>query len=179
MAGETSSKVAAVMATSAAALSLAALLRKPVAASGEQLNIPPELIELLVAWAQVTDQINNEVAQILANLPADGAAIQGYPPNCPSVTTSTKRALVANNAMQLSDMPIPDGFALVIKAHPLNAVGSLIFVGRGQAEAINPDLAWPLVPNESVSYFVKNANALYVSSNIVGSTVVFTAEQRS
>jgi hypothetical protein len=178
MAGETSSKVAAVMATSAAALSLAALLKQPVAASGQQLNIPPELIELLVAWAQVTDQINSEVAQILANLPG-GGAIQGYPPNCPSVTTSTKRALVANNAMQLSDMPIPDGFALVIKAHPLNAVGSLIFVGRGQAEAINPDLAWPLVPNESVSYFVKNANALYVSSNIVGSTVVFTAEQRS
>ncbi|GAJ25123.1 unnamed protein product, partial [marine sediment metagenome] len=87
---------------------------------------------------------------------------------CPAVAT----------AYQVPDMEIPDGMSLAIKSSPVNALGSLIFVARTPAECTNPNSAWPLIQNESITYQVKNAGAFFVSTNIAGSITIFTAEQR-
>jgi hypothetical protein len=106
-------------------------------------------------------------------------------PNCVSIRV-VRLLVPAFNALapaprwvQLPDLLVPDEYDLKIKAWPTNGVGSLIYVARSSGDAINPDAAWPLMPNEVVEYGVDNAKALFVSASGNGLFVVISAEQRS
>jgi hypothetical protein len=66
--------------------------------------------------------------------------------------------------------------SLVIKSHPINAIGTIVLVATNQAEAISAN-AWPLIPGETVSYQVTDAYNIWVSANVPGAIVVFTVEQ--
>ncbi|KKL08912.1 hypothetical protein LCGC14_2571120 [marine sediment metagenome] len=158
--------------------------KRAQAAPGDGLlKLDEQTMALLIAMAQTTADIEQLVSQILGGLGGDDGPIslqvKGWPPNAEGVRTFVVVCAVVNRAYEASDMVIPDGMSLVIKASPNNAVGSLIYVAKSPAESINPNSSWPLVQNESISYQVKNANAFHVSTNVANSVAVFTAEQRS
>jgi hypothetical protein len=68
---------------------------------------------------------------------------------------------------------------LLIKAWSVNPILSLVYVAETPANAVNVDLAWPLMPNEVVRWKLKNAEALYVSATVPACWVTISAEQRS
>jgi hypothetical protein len=100
-----------------------------------------------------------------------------YPPNVLGFRTITVVCQVANQAYPcLEHLKVPDGMSLVIKSHPINAIGTIVLVATNQAEAISAN-AWPLIPGETVSYQVTDAYNIWVSANVPGAIVVFTVEQ--
>lgn len=182
--GDKASKTAVVVSTAAAIAAGLAWLKsgKAAQAAPGELQIPEELMQLLIAIAGDVERIDKTTLQsILDAIKAISLNIQvqGWPPNAEGSRSFAVLCVAVATAYPASDMVIPDGMSLAIKASPLNAVGSLIFVARTPAECLNPNSAWPLIPNESITYQVKNADAYQVSTNIAGSIAVFTAEQRS
>jgi hypothetical protein len=100
-----------------------------------------------------------------------------YPPNVLGFRTITVICQVANQAYQcLEHLYPPEGMSLVIKSHPINAIGTIVLVATNQAEAVSLN-AWPLIPGETVSYQMKDAYSVWVSANVAGAIVVFTVEQ--
>lgn len=81
--------------------------------------------------------------------------------------------------VRLPDLEVPDGMYLLVKAWSVNPPLSLVYVAETPANAVNVDLAWPLMPNEVVRWKVKNAEALYVSATVAACWVTISAEQRS
>ena len=176
--------VAAGMSTGAAIMAVLAWLasarRAEAAPPGEIPELPEELVHLIIAIAASADAVDQNTRDIIDAIKAltlEGGI--GWPPNADGTRSFAILCVLANTAYPAPDMEIPDGMALAIKAWPLNAVGSLIFVARTPAEATNVNSSWPLIPNESITYHVKNANRFHVSSNVAGSIAIFTAEQRS
>jgi len=175
-----SSKVAAGMSTAAAIMAALAWLKSGKAEAAPPGTIPEELMQLVIAIADSAQKVDENTLATVAAIQAlmlEGGL--GWPPNAKGTRSFSILCVAAATPYQASDMEIPDGMALAIKASPLNAVGSLIFVARTPAECTNPNSAWPLVFNEAITYYVKNANVIYVSTNIAGSIAIFTAEQRS
>lgn len=178
------SKLAVVLSAVAAAGGWAAFLKantQSVAAAGGPVTLDPAILDLLTAWAQTTEDIDSVLAQILADLPGSpaGGTVYQYPPNLANVTTSSVQVQLLTVPVRMPDIIIPDGMELVIKASPLNAVGSLIYVARSQADAGNVNASWPLMPNEPISYKVKDANIFWIGSNVIGSIAFYTVEQQS
>jgi len=181
--GDKASKTAAVMSTAAAIAAALAWLRsgKAEAAPGVP-QIPEELMQLVVAIATDVNHIDKTTLQNILGAIARislNIQVQGWPPNAEGTRSFAILCAAAATPYRAFDMEIPDGMSLGIKASPLNAVGSLIYVAKTPAECINPNSAWPLILNESITYQVKNANAFHVSTNIAGSIAIFTVEQRS
>lgn len=182
--GDKASRTAAVMSTAAAIAAGLAWLRsgKAAQAAPGELQIPEELMQLVMAIATDVDHIDKTTLQNILDAIAGirlNILVQGWPPNTEGSRAFAVLCVAAATPYRASDLVIPDGMSLAIKSSPLNAVGSLIFVAKTPAECTNPNSAWPLIPNESITYQVKNANAYHVSTNIAGSIAIFTAEQRS
>ena len=118
-----------------------------------------------------------QIRELLKQLvkPGSGSAL-AYPANTNYIQVMRYTITAANFPYKGPEMTIPDGFNLVIKAAPTNAIGAYIFVGETAAACLNINSSWPLVPNETISYAVKNANKIYVSGS-VGDAVLFTAEK--
>ncbi len=180
------SQTAVTISVGAAVVAAIALLQKraQAAAPGQVFNLDEETMKLLIAIAQASGNIDTNTLAALAKLQdiIDKIGVgggQGWPPNTNGTRTFAVLCPAAATPYPVPDMEIPDGMALLIKNSPANAVAALIFVAKTPAECTNPNSSWPLVWNESIPYLVKNANAFYVSTNIAGSIVVFTAEQRS
>jgi hypothetical protein len=101
----------------------------------------------------------------------------GYPANLPTIAVMRITCLAANTPYQGPPMLVPDGFALVIKSSPDNALGGRIYVAGNGADCINPNSAWPLVQNEAVAYYIQDARNLWVSSDTALNWVLFTVEK--
>ena len=162
--------------TAAIAAALAWINSKKAAPPGE-LVIPKEFWDLIIAIAASAGTIDDSIQQVIHELSTLAINVQGWPPNVRHIRTFTIVCAAAGQAYQGSPMTIPSGISLVIKANPINAVGSLIYVATTAAESTNPNSSYPLVPNESVGYALQNAEDIYVSSNIAGSIAIFSAEQ--
>ena len=108
----------------------------------------------------------------------DTSRIKAFPANTNTINVQRIQVTVAATAYQGPDMSVEDGFALVIKSDPTNAAAGLIYVGSSASTCLNPNTAWALVLNESVAYFITNANQVYVSGNSAGDNVLFTIEKR-
>lgn len=166
--------ILAVSTVSAITSGLAWLNSNKVNASpGGTLTIPPELMELLIAIAKSEQDITDAIKGIQL-----GGFGQGWPPNADSVVTMAVACTQVNQPYPAPDMPVPDGMALTIKSSPVNAVASLVYVSKSRGEVFNPMSAWPLIRNESIPYFIKNAKGLWVGSNVPGSIALFTVERR-
>jgi hypothetical protein len=169
---------AGVMSTAAAIGAAALLLKQQKAGASEPpFTLPPELMELLIA--QTADIA--AIAQWLATyVPGTPGSNQGYPPNCDYPYTGKYDFPVAFVAQRLPWVEIPDDFALVIKAYPTNPAGSLVLVGRTASDALSINSGWPLVPNESIAYRIKQAEDLWVASTVgaVPNAVIWTVELR-
>lgn len=176
------SKTAIVVSTGAAIAAGLAWLRsgkKVQAAPGENgAPFPDELMQLIIAIASDVQRMDLQNILDAINGISLNLQVQGWPPNVIGSRTVAVVCAQPSTSYNLSDMEIPDGMSLVIKAAPGNAIGSLIYVARTPAESTNPFSSWPLIPNEAISYLVKNAESYYVSTNVAGSVAIYTAEQR-
>jgi hypothetical protein len=153
--------------------------------NGGQLVIPSSLMDLLSAWAQSTDDINSAVAQILAALPNLGGGggtipvtVQGYPANADQVDSGQMTVSITLPA-SLPNLLIPDDFAIVVKAFASNPAGSYILCAGSKSGASGLATAYPLSPNDSISYRVKNASSIWVMATAGPAWVNWTVEQRS
>ncbi len=84
-------------------------------------------------------------------------------------------ALPAAGGTQLPDIPIPNGFALVIKATPGNA--GLVYYAINSANTNVATLRGTLAAGDSVSLYISNANLVWVAGSIAGQNVDITVEQ--
>jgi hypothetical protein len=126
---------------------------------------------------QLLAQIRDLLTDIRSKTPV-GAHL-AYPKNTAAVQVLRVPVLVANRAYQCPELSIPDGMALVIKAAPYNNAAGYIRVGQTAAECLNINSSFPLVPNESISLYIVNANKLYFSGTVTGDFVYFLVETRS
>jgi hypothetical protein len=171
-------RLTAVMSTTSAIAVLMSFLTKRAEASSDIVSLDDATLRLLAAMAVSIDNIDNDadlLADILSaiqNLSISGA---GIAPNNRTIYNSTVVGVVAVKAYQFPDLVIPEQRALVIKGYPLN--GGLSYIGRSAAECTNWQQAWPLRPNESIAYNIKNAKELWVSFQVANESVVFTVEQ--
>jgi hypothetical protein len=101
-----------------------------------------------------------------------------YPPNADYPLSGRIQLVAARSPMNLPNVAIPDGFEIAIKSWPANPVGGYINVGKSRADVLNQDESWPLIPNESISYGVKDAKELWVSATAGPAWVCWTVEQR-
>jgi len=146
------------------------------------LILPEEVIQLLMAMAATSEETKATVQSILDALqPANGGGIQAWPSNANSIT-ALRVAIAPAAGVQLPAIYIPGGMTLAIKAYALNA--AWLWVGASLAEAANVNQAFPLMPNEVVTYQVENADQIYVSAMTpagvptAGCFVCLTVEQR-
>lgn len=125
---------------------------------------PDEVVQLICAIAATSEEIKTSVQAILDALPTDGngGIIQGgWPPNANSIT-ALRVAINPANGVQMPSIYIPSGMTLAIKAWALNA--AWLWVGASIAEARNINQAFPLLPNEIVTYQVENADQIYIAA---------------
>jgi hypothetical protein len=176
MPGENDARAAAGFSAAAAIAAAIALLRKPV---GGETVIPEEVIQLLIAIAGSSEDILAKAQEILEALGTGGG--QGWPANTDSIT-GLRVAITPATGAQLPSIIIPSGMAIVIKAWALNP--AWLFVGPTPGEAGNINQSFPLLPSETVSYFVENADEIYVSAMTPGGVptlgcfACLTVEQR-
>jgi hypothetical protein len=183
MAGENEAKAAAGFSAAAAIAAVLTWLNSRKVAAGEAV-IPDEVIQLLVAIAASSDSIDGRVQQILSALATGdggGGIAQGWPPNANSIT-GLRVSINPAAGMQLPTIVIPSGMALVIKAWVLNP--AWLFIGPSIGEVSNINQSFPLLPSETVSYFVEDAHQVYVSARtplgapVGGCYACLTVEQR-
>jgi len=175
---------AAVAVSIGAAIAAAyALLQKRVnAAPGQVVALDDATMNLLLAIAQASGNIDSntlsaldKLQEIIDKLSAGGA--QGWPPNTDSIQTIRVICAAANRAYRLPDMVIPDGFAVVIAAWPLNA--NLIYIGGDQSAATNPNSVDAIAAGGLRTFAVQNAKCIWISALAAGDSVTLAAEKRS
>jgi hypothetical protein len=135
---------------------------------------PQEVIDLINA-------LNEGMALSLADLNdiitlLQKPPIPAYPPNADYAQIIIVNCQVANQAYPVPDFPVPDDFDIIVKAHPANPVGTLLFSSTQSAP--NPQMAYPHVPNEAKSYRLKSTGGLWVFSPVAGNQAVIAVEQR-
>lgn len=164
----------------ASALILLQSMKTGVAASGGNLNIPPELLELLIAMAaDVSDIDVVRLPEILEALKAIAINVRGWPENADFISSFRSDLIVANVAIQMEDLEVPDGFVLTVKADPGNPVPpAVIRIASSQADAQNANSSFPLVANEFKDWPIKNAKQLWVSASAVPAAVICSTVRR-
>lgn len=158
------------MATAIGVALLALRKRKDTDIPGEYLvHLDEETLQLLIALAAAVEGIKETVEGL-------DFGVQGFPPNCTSFVTFQVPVL-ALTPRQLPNFEIPEGFSLVVKSHPNNPVGTIMYVARSGPDVQNFASGWPLVVQESLGLAVTNSNAIWVSAT-VGSVLCCVVEQR-
>jgi len=171
--------------TTATALASAVLLLQSMktgveASAGGNLNIPPELLELLIAMAaDVSDIDIVRLPEILEALKAISLNVKGWPENGDFISSFRTQLLAANVGQQMEDLEVPDGFVLTVKADPGNpAPPAVIRIASSQADSQNPNSSYPLIQNEFRDWPIKNAKQLYVSASAIPAWVICSAVRR-
>jgi len=139
-------------------------------------ELPQELWNLLISIAQSLDNIDIDTDKVINALEGSSINFQGWPPNADSVQTIRVICPVANRAYQLPDMPIPEGFSLVIAAWPLNV--NLIYIGEDQAAATNANRVDALAAGGLRTLAIYNAKLIWVSALAAGDSVTLISEKR-
>jgi hypothetical protein len=101
-----------------------------------------------------------------------------YPLNADYPQSGRIQLVAARSPTNLPSLTIPDGFEIAIKSWPANPAGGYINVGKSRADVLNQDESWPLIPNESITYRIKNASEIWVSATAGPAWVCWTVEQR-
>lgn len=179
MAGENEHAKAAALGSFAATVAAVAAWLNSRKVAGGDFVLPDEVIQLLIAWAGTTDDIKSLVTDILNAMNGGGGG--GWPPNADAIT-SLRVAITPATGVQLPSIIIPSGMAIVIKAYALNP--AWLWVGASEAECGQVNQAFPLLPNEIVSYQVEDANQIYIAAMTPGGVATagcfacLTVEQR-
>jgi len=147
--------------------------------NGEVFSLDQATMDLLVAMAQTSADLEELVNQIRSSLGVgEGVTlqVQGYPPNADGIISGRVLIAAVNAPYQLPDIVIPDDMHIQIKGWPTNA--GIIYVAGLRTSATNINQVWPLLANEAVGYREKNANSIFVSGTVAGDWAVYTVEQR-
>ena len=167
-------KTAAGMSTAAAVFSALAWLK---AGSAQAAGIPNELMELIIALAQSSEELEATTRAILEAL-ANG---MGWPEN--TETGVALRVTIPIGGIQIPSIPVPSGMAVLVSAWPLNP--GWVHVAFSLPGCVSVEQSYPLLPGQNVSYAVKNADAIYVGglaggggAPIAGCFANVTVEQR-
>jgi len=183
-------KAGVVLAGAALVASAISLAKNRIAkaAPGENgpVTLDEETMQLLIAMAQTSAEIEQLVAQVLGMEPGQpgqlSLQVAGYPPNTESMIATRVQVPVLGRHYRLPDIAVPDDFLLQLKGWPTN-LGTL-YVGNSQGTVTNINQVWPLLPNEAIGYRVKNARELYVAgiappagASVIGDWLVITVEQ--
>jgi hypothetical protein len=148
-----------------------ALSRQKVASGGNTVSLDAATTALLEAIA--TGQ--SAILDAITNLNLSGLVVSNVP-NADDITCGRAQVAALNAAVALPDVVIPDDMEIQLKGWPTN--GGLIYVARSAPQAINVMSVWPLLPNETIGYRIKNLNLLYFSGTQVGDWVTWTVEHR-
>ena len=181
--GRNAGKAAIVVSSGAAIAAAAAWLssRKAAAKENGEVTIPAELMELIIAIAQSVDNVDQDMDTLISALTGQDVNIQvqGYVSNTETITANIVQCPVANTAVQLPYIPVPDDMQLFIKAiGPFGPNPGWIRIAGSAGECVNATQSFPLLPNETVGYRVKNAEALFISATVANCFVAITVEQR-
>jgi hypothetical protein len=180
----------ALFATSALAAifsAVAAFKNSAKAAGNAVVSLPEEVLNL---WAAIADGI----AAILIKLDDIITAIKsiqitggnggititgGYPDNNNGITATFVQCPQAQPlSYQLPPIAIPKGRSLDILArNPAGANVGVIWISFSQVGAQGNLQARPLIGNATISYNVKNANAIWIGATVPGEGVYLTVEQ--
>lgn len=140
-------------------------------------------MQLLVAMAENGADISRLLQTILKVTETGEAGpitVQGYPDNADSIEAGRVVINALDTGVQFPDVVVPNGMALLVKGFPRN--GNLLFIGKSQNASININQSYPLLPNENVRYYIKNASALWVAGitgfSNVNDSIVLTVEQK-
>lgn len=79
------------------------------------------------------------------------------------------------DATRLPDVPIPDGFSVVIRG--LQANTSAVRIAGIRADALTTNKNYPIQPGEIVRYFIQNLSAVWIGISTGGDGVAWTVEQ--
>lgn len=96
-------------------------------------------------------------------------------PNRNAWAHGQQRCAVPGTAVQLPNVPVPDGFALAIRAIPGNTDN--IFLGNSQANAQNPALRLTFARGTGPSLYITNANLVWLDAVVVGEGIDYWVEQ--
>jgi len=174
----TSAKTAAVMSTGAAIMAALAWLNSRKVEAAPPGTIPEELMNLVIAMAAHADSIDQDLDEVISAI--KGISLEGglgWPQNANAIT-SLRVAINPATGVQMPDIVIPSGMALVIMAWPLNP--AWLQVGGSIAEASNINQSFPLMPTGIVGYQIENANQIYIAAAgaVAGCFACLTVEQR-
>ncbi len=164
---DSASKVAATMSTVAAIA--AALAWGKTAEAAKPGQIPPALMDLIMAMAQNLADIEEAIRGL-------SISTQGWVPNASGIRSTRVVCPTALQGYNLPDISVPEDMQLLIKGWPANF--GLIYVGESLGTAGNINQIWPLLPNENVGYRITNANLIWVSAVLANDSAVCTVEQR-
>lgn len=166
---DTSHRYANVTSTAAAITALAAFLRSGQAVAAG--NLPPELMELIVAMA---GDLNKIVEFIGTFSPEQQLIIEAVVPSYRTVNNVRVDLPGPGGSVRFPPMVVPAGIQIKIKAGWNNA--GIVYIANSGPAAQNPYAAETLVRNEFTTYYVKNAEDLYGASTNAGDYVILTVE---
>ena len=98
-------------------------------------------------------------------------------PNEAAVTFQTVTVAVPGTPVQGPNLPIPDGFGVVVKCRSAQAGAPIAYVGNGAATVIVSATRMELLKGESIGYKITNMDLLFFDSDTAGCIVELTAEQ--
>lgn len=180
MAEKNAGKAGIVIGGAAAVMAAIALAKERVALAAPNgvITLDEVTMKLLIAMAETSADIEELVDLIASKLTGQDIdiTVQGYPDNTESIIATRVQIAALATPYQLPVIVVPDGMALQIKGWPTN--GGIIYVGSSRATCVSPNQAWPLLANEAVGYFVKNAEKLFISGTAIGDWAAITVEQR-
>lgn len=177
---ENAGKAGLIVGGLAGVLAIIAMAKKASAAPGSTFSLDEATRQLLIAIAEANVQLVADVEAILQKMTtSSGGGLSGYPvANAISMRSITLTFNVANKAVILPSIKVPDDMDIVVKADPGNAVGSIVRVAENEANAIDPVNSYPLIPNEFRAVRIQDASKLWVSATVLPAAVIVSAEQR-
>lgn len=98
-------------------------------------------------------------------------------PNATAFTIVVSTITTAGTPVQLPNIVVPDGRALVVVSDAGNATNKVVYVATSSANALSAATRATLSPGNSVKLYVTNANLVWVDSNANGQKVDVIVEQ--
>lgn len=177
---ENTNKAGVFLGSSALIASAVALLKvrqasaEPLPTAGE-LGLDEATMNLLVAMAQTGQKIDENIYKLLLAIAETNGGEAGVLENMDDFTSFRQIPVAINTATQLPDRKIPYKYQLVVKAYHTNP--GIIYVAHNAADCTNINSSYTLLANEAVELQISNASRVYISSTVLGDSVICIVEQ--
>lgn len=99
------------------------------------------------------------------------------PGQLPGIATGQRTVPTPGTAVQCPNIPVPEGFDLVVKAKDGNT--DLVYISDSKAGAENHATAFPLKASNALELGIPNANILWVDAIVANEGLDFIVEASS